>query len=246
MRERGIVIRPFATLEEMRPCIALQQAVWQYADLDVVPHAIFVVAYETGGQVLGAFDELDPIGFILAFPALRSGRPFLHSHLLAVLPKYQSRGIGRRLKLAQRDDALRRGIDLIEWTFDPLQPKNAHLNIARLGAIARRYLPDHYGRTSSPLHGGLPTDRLVAEWWVRSRRVEKLLQGEPESHNGTHERIALPLAVRDICRTEPERAHQIQLQFRRQFEQSVAKGYAATRFELNEDHGSYLLEPYED
>lgn len=246
MQEKEITIRPFATLDAMRPCVPLQQAVWQYTDLDVVPHHVFVVAHETGGQVLGAFDGADAIGFVLAFPALRSSRAYLYSHLLAVLPGYQGLGIGRRLKLAQRDDALSRGIDLIEWTFDPLQSKNAHLNIARLGAIARRYLPDHYGRTSSPLHGGLPTDRLVAEWWVRSRRVQSLLQGEPEAHSNVSDRVAMPTAIRDICRSAPERANQIQLQFRRQFEQSVAKGYAATGFELNEDHATYVLEPYED
>src|SRR6202012_2433270 len=100
---------------------------------------------------------------------------YLHSHMLAVLPEYRNAGLGRRLKLAQRDDALSRGFDLMEWTFDPLEIKNAYFNLERLGAIARRYNVNQYGITSSPLQGGLPTDRLVAEWWLKSKRVEQLL-----------------------------------------------------------------------
>jgi len=95
--------------------------------------------------------------------------------MLAVRESHRNSGLGRRLKLAQRDEALTRGIDLIEWTFDPLEIKNAYLNIRKLGAIARRYTLNQYGMSSSPLQGGLPTDRLIAEWWLRSKRVETLL-----------------------------------------------------------------------
>ncbi len=112
----------------------------------------------------------------MALPGYRNGYPYLHSHMLAVLPEYRNAGLGRRLKLAQRDDAIARGFDLMEWTYDPLEIKNAHLNIARLGAISRRYQPDFYGPSSSPLQGGLPTDRLYAEWWLNSPRVVNLLQ----------------------------------------------------------------------
>ena len=104
--------------------------------------------------------------------------------MLAVLPQYRNTGLGRRLKLAQRDDALERGIDLMEWTFDPLEIKNAHLNIARLGAIARRYMRNIYGPSTSPLQGGLPTDRLVVEWWLRSERVRRAL-GEETAEQAT-------------------------------------------------------------
>src|ERR1700689_114357 len=97
--------------------------------------------------------------------------------MTAVLQNYRDRGIGRRLKLFQREDALQRGIHLVEWTFDPLEVKNAYLNFMRLGAIARRYLPNCYGVTTSPLHGGMPTDRLIAEWWLDSPRVTNLLNG---------------------------------------------------------------------
>ena len=118
------------------------------------------------------------IGYALAIPGLRDGRPYFHSHMLAVAPEYRNRGVGKMLKLAQREDALARGIELIEWTFDPLEIKNAFFNIEKLGAIVRRYTPDFYGASTSPLHGNLPTDRLHAEWWLRTARVHALIAGE--------------------------------------------------------------------
>ena len=110
--------------------------------------------------------------------------------MAAVLPEFRDLGIGRRLKLAQREDALARGISLIEWTFDPLQTKNAYFNICRLGAIARRYLTDVYGSTSSPLHAGLPTDRLVAEWHLESERVVDILAGKEPARGPSVERVS--------------------------------------------------------
>ena len=115
----------------------------------------------------------------MAIPGLKpGGKTYLHSHMLGVLPEYRNARVGRALKLAQRDDALSRGIDLIEWTFDPLEIKNAFFNMERLGAIVRRYVPNQYGTTSSPLHGGLPTDRCIAEWWISSPRVNGRLGGQ--------------------------------------------------------------------
>jgi len=246
MNERETTIRPLHAVSEMRICVALQRIVWGYTELETVPDHIFVVAAKTGGQVLAAFDADMPVGFVLAFPALRKGQAYLHSHLLAVLPDYQNRGVGRRLKLAQRDEALARGIDLIEWTFDPLQLKNAYFNIAKLGAIVRRYVPDLYGRTSSPLHGGLPTDRLVAEWRLRSPRVQSRLSGKPAAESKSSEQIAVPASIQDLCQADPEKAEQIQLQLRRDFERLIAEGRAAVGFKLDRKEGVYLLEPYED
>ncbi len=174
----GILIRHCHGIEEFEACIQVERAVWKSADLDVVPMPLFVVAAETGGQVLGAFHGKDLVGFTLAIAGWRSRKPFLHSHMTAVLDGYRNRGIGRRLKLFQREDALARGISLIEWTFDPLITKNAYFNFMRLGAIARRYVPNAYGITTSPLHADLPTDRLVAEWDLRSLRVRRVLAGK--------------------------------------------------------------------
>jgi len=246
--KQAIAIRTPEDAHEMGVCVDLQQRIWSYAPLDTVPDQVFIVAKKTGGQVMIAYDADMPVGFALAFAATRDGLTYLHSHMVGVVDEYQNRGVGRLLKLAQREDALERGINLIEWTFDPLQLKNAHFNIERLGAIVRHYIPNLYGRTSSPLHAGLPTDRLVAEWWVRSQRVEDVLASNPRSSSSpaTRERIAIPADIRQICRDEPQRAEQIQSKLRAQFVSDLASGQAAVGFELDQEHGTYLLEPYED
>src|SRR5580658_8475220 len=138
-----IAVRHCHGIEEFKICFALQQTTWGKSDIDI-PVPMFAVAAETGGQVLGAFDGDRMVGFTLAIAGWRDARAFLHSHMTAVLAEYRDRGIGRRLKLLQRDDALARGINLVEWTFDPLEIKNAYLNIEKLGAITRRYNINQY------------------------------------------------------------------------------------------------------
>src|SRR5947209_20119406 len=105
---------------------------------------MFVVGEKIGGQVIGAFEGRELVGFAFAIPGVRSGRSYLHSHMLAVRKSCQNVGVGRRLKLFQREDALARGFELMEWTFDPLEIKNAYLNIERLGAVAQRYIVNQY------------------------------------------------------------------------------------------------------
>jgi predicted GNAT superfamily acetyltransferase len=245
--ERQIVVRPAVDSSEFGVCVRLQQAIWGYAEIDTVPDQMFVVAKKTGGQVLLAFDGERAVGFALAFVALKETGAYLHSHMVGVLAEYCDRGVGRLLKLAQREDALARRIDLIQWTFDPLQLKNARFNIARLGAVVRHYIPNLYGRTSSPLHAGLPTDRLVAEWWVRSSRVEAAISNSSTvMASGKGKRIAIPVDIRPLCQTQPRVAAEIQSRVRARFEELIAAGYAATGFELNKEEGVYLLEPYED
>ncbi len=173
-----IEVRKIVSIPEMEACVQLQQSVWQFRDLDIVPRRMFAVANAIGGQVMGAWAADKLVGYALAIPGLRDGLPYFHSHMLAVAPEYRNRGVGKMLKLAQREDALARGIELIEWTFDPSEIKNAFFNIEKLGAIVRRYTPDFYGASTSPLHGNLPTDRLHAEWWLRSARVRALIAGE--------------------------------------------------------------------
>jgi predicted GNAT superfamily acetyltransferase len=185
MSADSVVIRTCQGLDELRACVALQKEVWNFTDAELIPLRMFVVAEKVGGQVMGAFrgqegedqegKEKEMVGFALSVPGMRSGRSYLHSHMLAVRKEFRNSGLGRRLKLLQREDALARGIEMIEWTFDPLEIKNAYLNIEKLGAISRRYNINQYGITSSPLQGGLPSDRLIAEWWLKSRRVETLL-----------------------------------------------------------------------
>jgi predicted GNAT superfamily acetyltransferase len=246
MKEPEIVIRPLQEVEEMSLGVDLQRSVWGYSEIDTVPDQMFIVAKESGGQVLGAFHQHRAVGFALAFAGTHRGMVYLHSHMVGVLPEFQDRGVGRLLKLAQRDDAIARGIDLIEWTFDPLQLKNAYFNLMRLGAIIRRYIPNFYGRTSSPLHAGLPTDRLVAEWWVRSTRVQDVLNGRTPKVGPDRVRICIPAGIRQISSSDPAEAEKIQTRVREQFVEHIARGCAAVGFELNEQQGCYVLEPYED
>src|SRR5579864_2595982 len=149
---QGIQVRKCETLEEFHCCVELQRQIWGEADLEVEPVTTFVVAARTGGQVLGAFDAGRMIGYTLAVVGLRDGVPYLHSHMTGVLRDSRDRGAGRMLKLLQRDEALSRRIRLIQWTFDPLELRNAHFNLNRLGAICREYFPNLYGTTTSPLH----------------------------------------------------------------------------------------------
>lgn len=246
LQAADVAIRSLHDLSELNGCVELQRQVWGFADIDVVPDAIFAVAAKTGGQVLGAFNDENLIGFALSFSAQSATRAYLHSHMVAVLPEYQNQGIGRLLKLAQRQEALQRGIDVIEWTFDPFQIKNAHFNIARLGAIVRRYIPNCYGRTSSALHGGLPTDRLVAEWWLQSRRVTHALFGEEQTGRSARECIPVPFDIQQTCRTAPRDAEQIQLLLRKRFALCFDRGQAAVGFQFDDSGGKYLMEPYED
>ena len=166
-----IVVRKCESLDDFHRCVDLQREVWGEADLEVEPATMFVVAAHTGGEVLGAFDGDRLVGYTLAVVGLRDRLPYLHSHMTGVHSEYRDRGVGRLLKLFQRTAALGRGIRLIQWTFDPLELRNAHFNLNRLGAICRKYHPNLYGVTTSPLHRGLATDRLLVEWHLDSARV---------------------------------------------------------------------------
>jgi len=239
----NVTVRLCHRLEEFSRCVELQQLVWRFADLDVSPQSDFVIADKTGGQVIGAFDGDVMVGFTLAFAGYRDGRVFLHSHMTAVLPDFQNQGVGRALKLEQRRDALDRGIDVVEWTFDPLEVRNAFFNLARLGALVRRYIPDCYGTTSSPLHSGLPTDRLVAEWLLKSRRVASALRGRLKSPDESTERVLVPEMSADLRKTNAKEAARIQARVRQRFQQHLAAGLAAVFFERDAGGGAYIFAP---
>jgi predicted GNAT superfamily acetyltransferase len=168
-------IRDLRSIEDCRKVVELEKLVWGYTDAeDVVPVPILVVTVRRGGVLLGAFDDAGEMaGFVYSLAGLRDGRPMQWSHMLGVLPAARDAGLGMRLKLEQRQRTLEMGLDLIEWTFDPLQALNAHLNFAKLGVVAEEYEENVYGESSSPLHRGTPTDRLIAQWWIRTDRVAK-------------------------------------------------------------------------
>jgi predicted GNAT superfamily acetyltransferase len=244
MTESRIVIRKCNGLDEISGCVALQKEVWNFADAELIPLRMFVVAENIGGQVIAAFDDGNIVAFALSVPGSRSGHSYLHSQMLAVRSEYRNAGVGRQIKLFQRDDALARGFELIEWTFDPLEIKNAYLNIELLGAITRRYHVNQYGITSSPLQGGLPSDRLVAEWWLKSNRVEGLLRAGRMSEFDTLKTIPVPAEIYGwkAAPATRGRAQEVQDHNRKDFLQAFSDGLAVLGYERDQQGaGKFLL-----
>jgi predicted GNAT superfamily acetyltransferase len=218
---------------------------------------MFVVAAKIGGQVVGAFAKKDDardgdrelIGFALAIPGMRNGHCYLHSQMLAVRQQYRNGGLGRRMKLFQREDALARGFELMEWTFDPLEIKNAYLNIEKLGGITRRYNENQYGITSSPLQGGLPTDRLVAEWWMKSKRVEAVLADVPRAKFECRARIDVPAEIYEWKAAATTRAQALAVQGsnRERFTRAFAEGLSVLGYERDgRGNGRFLLGEWDE
>jgi predicted GNAT superfamily acetyltransferase len=240
-----ISIRKLTTHAEFVEAVELQRTIWGFADIDLLPVRLFVVASKVGGHSFGAFDGNRMVAFCLAIPGLKpGGRSYLHSHMLGVLEGYRDLGLGRRLKLIQREDAIASGIELMEWTFDPLELKNAFFNIERLGAVIRRFVFNQYGTTSSSLHGGLPTDRCIAEWYVASDRVARTLDGTRPPVTDPAARIAIPNNIGEIKASEPAKARSIQAAVSQQFDENLSKGLAVTGFERSATHGTYLFTPW--
>ena len=230
---------------EFEEAVLLQKRIWGFDDVESLPVRLFVVATKIGGQVFGAYDGGRMIGFCIAIPGLKSGGVnYLHSHMLGVLPEYNNLGIGRRLKLLQREDAVARGIELMEWTFDPLELKNAYFNMERLGAIVRRYVENQYGTTTSHLHGGLPTDRCVAEWWMATERVRRVVAGE-EPARTVEARVEVPADIATMRHQDPKRAREIQKRIGEQLQEYFGRGLAVVGFERTEEKGTYLLGPWQ-
>jgi predicted GNAT superfamily acetyltransferase len=267
-----MVIRNCKGQDELEACVQLQVETWGYDPTDVIPRKAFLVWQKVGGQVIGAFDPEIPnspadggpesmVGFVLSLPGVKCGvpsdrsssmgcktgngepRPYLHSHMMAVKEGYRNRGLGVQLKLAQREEALSRGLRHIEWTFDPLEIKNAFLNIHKLGAIVRSYHVDFYGVSSSRLQGGLPTDRLVAEWRLDSPHVQGILEGRPPASLVIEEQIQVPASIYEWKATEAgrDRALAVQLENRLKFQEAFSQGLAVIGF-VRDKEGNGVFE----
>jgi predicted GNAT superfamily acetyltransferase len=251
-----ITIRHLDQVPEYDQCVLIEHAVW--GKEIAVPNGMFIVAHHTGGQVFAAFDRKKMVGFTLAVAGIREfspntgavlgGKytPFMHSHMTAVLSEYRNSGVGRRLKLFQREDALRRGIPLVEWTYDPLEIKNGYFNLMRLGVVVRRLIPNCYGITESPLHSGLPTDRFVPEWWLDSERVRRIVGSEPLAIGRIAQRISLPRNMHEIKAGQSDRAVELQADFRARCEKAFAAGLVVTGMELHDETVDYVLQAADD
>lgn len=253
--------------------MGLQREVWGLSDLEITSAIQLIATVHAGGLLLVAEAAGEGIvGFSYGFAAWSDGVPHLHSDMLAVLPAWRGREIGLRLKWAQRAAALARGLDLVTWTFDPMRARNAGLNLRRLGAIAREFLQDLYGRTSSALHHGLATDRLLARWELRSARVKRLAAGKgglppPPARapriNELRTRGGLPVSSDPdldldarrllleipsdwdaVCHGETGLAREWQSIVRRSFQAYFVRGYAAVDFvSIPDGNGAcYVLE----
>ncbi len=250
---RQVNLRACHTFAELDACVRLQGEVWGYEGNDIIPRRAFVVARHVGGQVVGAFEPEGGrlVGFAMALPGAKARKPgqagvpeaYLHSHMLAVEPAWRDEGLGQKLKLLQREEALSRGMDWMEWTFDPLEGKNAFLNIHRLGVIVRRYLPNFYGVSSSRLQNGLPTDRLLAEWHLNSARVAGRLRGDEGMPPLVKEHIMIPAEMSAWkAEGEVERARDVQQANQEKFERAFAAGLAVVGFRRDErGNGIYEL-----
>ncbi len=245
----NFLLRSCHTVGEFRQALQLQKEVWNFTDLELVPVRLFVVGEKIGGHVLGAFDGNNMVAFAYGLPGVRHGNPYLHSHMLGVREDHRNSGLGRAMKMFQREIALAEGFELIEWTFDPLEIKNAYLNIEKLGAISRRYTVNQYGITTSPLQGGLPTDRLIAEWWIKSKRVNAVLA------TGSHPPITPAVTVevpKEIYqwKANPEtksRAAEVQAHNREKFLAAFADGLAVLGYERDpQGNGRFLLGAWDE
>jgi predicted GNAT superfamily acetyltransferase len=266
-------IRPLTTIEDCRRVVDLEKLVWGYTDAeDVVPVPVLIVSVKRGGILLGAFDRAgEMVGFVYSLAALKNGRASQWSHMLGVLPAARDSGLGTRLKLEQRAATLRMGLDLIEWTYDPLQTMNAHLNFTKLGVMVTEYEENIYGESSSPLHRGNPTDRFVAEWWLSSPRVARRIAGGAHEPSGpptvplinrvrrqggsidcadvdlnrsdAQLAVEIPMGFNRLMQEEPGQAVAWRMATRRIFTAYLHRGYRVVDFFLDHaaEKGRYIL-----
>jgi predicted GNAT superfamily acetyltransferase len=263
-----IQIRDLTTIEEFRQVVALEQAIWGYTDPgDIVTVPVFIFTVHRGATLLGAITpDGRMVGFAYGVVGMKDGRAMQWSHMAGVLPEFRG-GLGYRLKLAQRDRALRQGLDLIEWTFDPLQAMNAHFNFAKLGGVSEEYAVNFYGESTSALHRGTPTDRLVLSWKIaephvvrrldqaglraRAHEVAEAPVANPTTIDGKWRKasaidvalddrrvwIEIPTGFTDMQQQAPERALQWRMDVRQLFQAYFGKGYRAVDFLLQREAG---------
>jgi predicted GNAT superfamily acetyltransferase len=257
--------RDLTTLDEFAQVVDLERHIWGPGYDEVVPVPILAVTVHRGGILIGAFAGERLIAFVYSLPGIKDGRPTQWSHMAGVVAEYRNAGLGRTLKMLQRERALAMGLDLIEWTYDPLQAMNAHLNFTKLGVVVEEYAENIYGESSSPLHRGNPTDRFVAEWRIRTPHVERRLTASgpltPRSHeigeapranraaagawlecadvdltlDARRVAVEIPMGFTEMLSAAPDTARRWRLATRDIFTAYFAHGYRAVEFFLDRD-----------
>jgi predicted GNAT superfamily acetyltransferase len=265
--DAAIFVRPARDIEDFDACVELQRAVWGLADVEVNSRIQLLVTARVGGLIqLAETADGRAVGFAYAFVGVKHGIPYLHSDLLGVRPEFQGRGLGTRLKWAQRDEALARGITRITWTFDPLQARNADLNLRRLGAVGVEFVQNLYGITTASLHHALPTDRLEVVWELESERVQRLAEGGRPARTVPAPRLPrinevrwqagwpvssrprlrleapkllleIPASWDELCRAAPRTSRRWHAKLRSAFNSYLARGYVVDGFAPTQQRG---------
>ena len=250
MPDAEVVIRECVSVDDFQQCIELERAVWKDDDIGIMPIRLYMISKACKAPTIGAFDQSGRlVGFVHTMLALAGRNVVYHSHLAAVIEGLRHKDIGYRMKLAQRDFAIQAGIPLIIWTFDPLQSRNAHLNINKLGAIIRRYEENYYNEEiSSIFDSGVPADRIFAEWWVRSPYVEATIAGNRSKVPGEVSSVIIPDDINAVRARSIEDHLKWRLRVRTDFLRETSNGKIARGFERNQQDAEsrYLFGPDEE
>jgi predicted GNAT superfamily acetyltransferase len=245
MSDPDIAIRECSSIADFKQCIELERAVWKDDDIGIMPIRLYMISKACNAPTIGAFESSGQlVGFVHTMIALIDNHVVYHSHLAAVVENLRHKDIGYRMKLAQRQHAINAGVAQIMWTFDPLQSRNAHLNINKLGAIIRRYEPNYYGEgLSTVFDSQVPSDRIFAEWWVSSPHVESVLAGNRPPIEGHSESILIPEDINKVRATSMEEHLKWRMQVRDAFQRKLTGGLIVRGFERADGTSRYLLGP---
>jgi len=243
MTDADVIIRECSSIEDFQQCIELERAVWKDEDIGIMPVRMYMISRACNAPTIGAFEPSGRlVGFVHTMIALRGGRVIYHSHLAAVLEQLRHRDIGYRMKLAQRERALAAGVPLIIWTFDPLQSRNAHLNINKLGAIIRRYEVNYYSEgLSTVFDANVPSDRVFAEWWVSSPHVRSALSGKLPEVLDPKTTVTIPENINEVREKSIDEHVRWRLQARGEFQQALGAGFIVRGFERSKGSSKYLF-----
>ena len=243
MSDSSVTIRECISVEDFQQCLDLERAVWKDDDIGIMPIRLYMISKACNAPTIGAFDLSGRlVGFVHTMIALMNGRVVYHSHLAAVLEDLRHKDIGFRMKLAQRQHAINAGVPLIMWTFDPLQSRNAHLNINKLGAVIRRYENNYYSEgLSSVFDTGVPSDRVFAEWWVSSPHVQSVLAGNKPSVEGQVKTVLIPEDINKVRSSSVDEHRKWRLRVREEFKNALGNGLIVRGFERADGTSRYLL-----